>query len=131
MTKLFYICDTTMSTQGVDVTRSQFNTEVLTKAPMLIDGEPILFDIKTPQMLFSRKGLEPYVDETTKAQLISQPLPSIYPMARTIFVHKKNIYRFEHKFRKFLKIWQKVDYFEIKKKRFFLQPSNREHHLTD
>lgn len=99
LTKLFYICDTTLASQGeLNMTKTEFSTEVIVKAPLTIDGQPILFDLKSPQLLFCRKGLEPYVNEASKTQLLSQPLPNLYPLARTIHIHKKNIYRSEHKF---------------------------------
>ena len=103
LTKLFYICDTTLASQGeLNMTKTEFSTEVIVKAPLTIDGQPILFDLKSPQLLFCRKGLEPYVNEASKTLLLSQPLPNLYPLARTIHIHKKNIYRSEHKFRKLL-----------------------------
>lgn len=79
-----------------------FNSEFTTRAPLILDGKPVLFESFQNNVVLGRKPMPPYVDGETKAQLLSKPLPSIYPLNRTISIHGRNIYRLESKFRELI-----------------------------
>lgn len=95
--------DLALANQNIDVTQQQFTSEISVKAPLTLDGQPSLFEIRQNQLVFGKKPLQPYVDGEIKAELLSNPLPSIYPLSRSISIHERNIYRREHKFRELLR----------------------------
>ncbi|KAI9551587.1 hypothetical protein GHT06_021920 [Daphnia sinensis] len=96
--KMFHTMDLALANQNVDVTQQQFTSEISVKAPLTLDGQPSLFESRQNQLVFGKKPLQPYVDGETKAELLSKPLPSIYPLSRSLSIHERNIYRREHKF---------------------------------
>lgn len=101
LNKIFHIVDTTLVKQDVEVAQYHFNSEFTTRAPLILDGKPILFESFQNHVVLGRKPMPPYVDGELKAELLSKPLPSIYPLSRTVSIHGRNIYRLETKFRKF------------------------------
>lgn len=99
--KIFHAADVSLANQDIDVSQNQFATEITVKASLSLDGQPCLFETRQNNLVFGRKPLQPYVDGERRAQLISKPLPSIYPLSRTVSIFEHNIYRLESKFREF------------------------------
>ena len=102
--KIFHAADIFLANHDIDMSQNQFVTEIKVKAPLTLDGMSCLFETNQNNLVFARKSLQPYVDDETRVQLLSKPLPSIYPLSRTVSIYKHNIYRLESKFREFLKI---------------------------
>ena len=95
-----HITDTTLAKQGANVLQSQFINEVKIKTPLKLNEGSLLFDLNVSHLLFNKKPLQPYTDSDSRTEILSKPLPSIYPMNPTISVFEKNIYRLENLFRK-------------------------------
>jgi len=98
LAKLMHITDTTLAKQGANVLQSQFINEVKIKTPLKLNEGSLLFDLNVSHLLFNKKPLQPYTDSDSRTEILSKPLPSIYPMNPTISVFEKNIYRLENLF---------------------------------
>lgn len=101
LTKLFHICDSSLAAEGVDVSQAHTTSQIGIQAPLTVDGDPLLFSLQVGRLGFNRKRLQPYADGATKAELLSRPLPSIYPLGRLLSIHQTNVYRMEHRFRQY------------------------------
>jgi len=98
---MFHTIDATLVAQNIDVTQQQLTSEITIRAPMTLEGKQSLFETRQNLLVFGKDPLQPYLDGEVKAELLSKPLPDIYPLNRTISLHKHNIYRMESKFREF------------------------------
>ena len=101
MNKMFHTVDASLVSQNIDVTEQQFTNETMIRAPLILDGKQSIFETRQHRLVFGRKPLQPYLDGKVKTELLSQPLPDIYPLSRVISIHEQNIYRTDHKFREF------------------------------
>lgn len=99
---MFHTADSTLAGQNIDVTKQQFTSQIMIRAPLTLEGRPSVFEARQNTLVFGKKPLQPYLDGEVKAEQLSKPLPDIYPLNRTISLHGKNIYRMEHKFREFV-----------------------------
>lgn len=101
LNKMFHTIDATLVAQNIDVTQQQLTSEITIRAPMTLEGKQSLFETRQNLLVFGKDPLQPYLGGEVKAELLSKPLPDIYPLNRTISLHKTNIYRMESKFREF------------------------------
>lgn len=125
---MFNTLDVTLARQNIDAPQYHFNSEFTVRAPLTLDGEPVLFESRKNHLIFGRKPLKQYVDEKIKSELVSKPLPSIYPLSRTVSIFGRNIYRMESKFRKlshFRNTWREYVVVDLS---VILQPFDRELH---
>lgn len=103
---MFHTMDLALTNENIDVSQQQFACEITVKAPLTLDGQLSLFQTRQNQLMFAKKPLQPYVNGETKAELLSKPLPSIYPLSRNVSIFESNIYRREHTFRMSARQWQ-------------------------
>ena len=101
MSKMFHIMDTTLTRNGLDVLKNHTVMNTNLKEVLQVSGEPMLVSIKAKQLLCSKKPLEPYSDSEIRTEVLSRPLPSIYPLEPTISIFPQNIYRLESLSREF------------------------------
>lgn len=97
---MFHAIDMSLAKENIDVCQNQFTSEISVKTPLTLESQPFLFETRHNQLVFGRKALQPYVDGTVKEDFLAKPLPSIYPLSRTISISENNIYRLETLFRK-------------------------------
>ena len=101
MTKMFHVCDTSLSKAGLNVLDNQLVEKVKTKTGLSCRGDQLLFDLTVSHMVMGRQPLLPFADEPTRQQVLSSRLPDIYPLLSTVGVFERNVYNLEHFFRKF------------------------------
>jgi hypothetical protein len=101
MSKIFHIMDTTLTRNGVDVFKTQTMMNTNLKEVLQVSGEPMLFSIRANRLSCSKKPLEPYSDSQIRTEVLSRPLPSIYPLEPTVTIFPQNIYRLESLSREF------------------------------
>lgn len=125
--KMFHVADLSLTKESLDVTRNQFTSEVLIKAPLTMDGRPFQIELQKNLLMFGRKPLQPFIVGENKDELLSKELPSIYPVSRSLSLRSQNIYRLETKFRELN--CRSIQYSEINLISSLLQRSKKEPHL--